>query len=91
MTVIDPVPLLTDAPDTSVEGQGRRGTSPLLIEPVDGLPLMHVEHPQLRGTRRLVKEVFDRVSALLGLLLIAPVLPKGGETRIASAGPSSVM
>jgi exopolysaccharide biosynthesis polyprenyl glycosylphosphotransferase len=44
------------------------------IRPVDGLPLMHVEHPQLRGTRRFVKEIFDRVSALTGLLLIAPFL-----------------
>jgi len=44
-----PVPLLTDAPDPSVEGQGRRGTSPLLIEPVDGL--------QVRVGRHLPRDI----------------------------------
>ncbi len=44
------------------------------IRPVDGLPMLHVEHPRLKGGRRFVKTVFDRVSALLLLILAAPVL-----------------
>lgn len=44
------------------------------IRPVCGLPLMHMERPELRGVRRLTKEAFDRVSALLGLLFLAPLL-----------------
>jgi exopolysaccharide biosynthesis polyprenyl glycosylphosphotransferase len=55
---------------TLIDVAGDRTT----IRPVDGLPLLHVEHPQLRGTRRVVKEVFDRVCALVGLIAIAPLL-----------------
>ncbi|WKU02384.1 sugar transferase [Micromonospora soli] len=44
------------------------------VRPVDGLPMLHVEHPRLKGGRRVVKSVFDRVSALLLLILAAPVL-----------------
>ncbi|WP_018351731.1 sugar transferase [Longispora albida] len=43
------------------------------IRPVDGLPMLHVEHPNLAGTRRLAKELFDRVGALLILVMIAPL------------------
>jgi exopolysaccharide biosynthesis polyprenyl glycosylphosphotransferase len=55
---------------TLVDVAGDRTT----IRPVDGLPLLHVEHPQLRGTRRVVKDVFDRVGALLGLIVISPLV-----------------
>ena len=44
------------------------------IRPVDGLPMLHVEHPRLDGGVRLVKELVDRVGALLLLVLLAPVL-----------------
>jgi len=44
------------------------------IRPVDGLPMLHVEHPRLDGGARLVKEVFDRVGAGLLLALFAPLL-----------------
>ena len=44
------------------------------VRPVDGLPMLHVEHPRLKGGRRLVKTVFDRVSALVLLILTAPLL-----------------
>lgn len=39
-----------------------------------GIPLMHVRAPQLTGGRRLVKEAWERTSALIALLLLAPVL-----------------
>ncbi len=44
------------------------------IRPVDGLPMLHVEHARLRGSGRLAKEVFDRCGALALLVLLAPVL-----------------
>lgn len=44
------------------------------IRPVAGLPLLHVEHPELAGGRRLAKTVFDRTSALLALVLLSPLL-----------------
>lgn len=44
------------------------------IRPVAGLPLLHVEHPELAGTRRLLKTAFDRLAAASALILLAPVL-----------------
>ncbi|WP_232521045.1 sugar transferase [Micromonospora phaseoli] len=55
---------------TLVDVAGDRTT----IRPVDGLPMLHVEHPRLKGGRRFVKAVFDRVSALLLLLLASPLM-----------------
>jgi exopolysaccharide biosynthesis polyprenyl glycosylphosphotransferase len=58
------------------------------IRPVDGLPLLHVEHPMLSGGRRLVKELFDRGLAGLGLLLLAPLLLGIAlAVRVTSRGP----
>ena len=44
------------------------------IRPVSGLPLLHMDRPELRGVRRLTKEAFDRVSATFGILLLTPIL-----------------
>ncbi|BCJ49707.1 polyprenyl glycosylphosphotransferase [Actinoplanes sp. NBRC 14428] len=55
---------------TLVDVAGDRTT----IRPVDGLPMLHVEHPRLKGSARIVKAVFDRVGALLLLLAAAPLL-----------------
>ena len=44
------------------------------IRPVDGLPMLHVEHPRLPGGSRVVKELVDRVGAALLLLLLSPLL-----------------
>ena len=44
------------------------------IRPIDGLPLLHVEHPRLNGPGWLVKNVFDRVGAALALIALAPLL-----------------
>ncbi|MBG0813896.1 sugar transferase [Planomonospora sp. ID82291] len=44
------------------------------IRPVAGLPLLHVAHPDLDGVRQLVKGAFDRVSAVLALLVLLPLL-----------------
>lgn len=44
------------------------------LRPVDGLPMLHVEHPRLTGGRRVVKELVDRVGAALALVALAPLL-----------------
>jgi exopolysaccharide biosynthesis polyprenyl glycosylphosphotransferase len=44
------------------------------IRPVAGLPLLHVDHPEFTGARRVIKAVFDRAFAALVLLLTAPLL-----------------
>ncbi|MBR8741250.1 sugar transferase [Nocardiopsis sp. MG754419] len=43
------------------------------IRPVAGLPLLHVEHPELVGARRLFKGAFDRCAAALALVLLSPL------------------
>ena len=44
------------------------------IRPVCGLPLLQMERPELHGVRRFTKETFDRTAAVLGILLLLPVL-----------------
>ena len=46
----------------------------VLTRPVQGLPLMHVEAPTFAGLQLLAKAVFDRVGALLLIILFSPVL-----------------
>jgi exopolysaccharide biosynthesis polyprenyl glycosylphosphotransferase len=70
---------------TLVDVAGDRTT----IRPVDGLPLLHVEHPRLKGARRVFKAVFDSVAALLGVILISPVLLGVAlVVRLTSPGPA---
>jgi exopolysaccharide biosynthesis polyprenyl glycosylphosphotransferase len=58
------------------------------IRPVCGLPLMHMERPELRGIRRLTKDLFDRAAATLGVLFLAPVLlGLALAVRASSRGP----
>ncbi|HEY8472131.1 MAG TPA: sugar transferase [Natronosporangium sp.] len=58
------------------------------IRPVDGLPMLHVEHPRLAGGARLVKEVVDRAGAILLLVLCLPVLlVVAALVRLDSPGP----
>jgi exopolysaccharide biosynthesis polyprenyl glycosylphosphotransferase len=44
------------------------------IRPIAGLPLLHMEHPEFSGVKRLVKAVFDRAFAGTALVLLLPVL-----------------
>lgn len=44
------------------------------IRPVSGLPLLHVEHPELEGGRKVFKTLFDRIGALAGLVALSPLL-----------------
>jgi exopolysaccharide biosynthesis polyprenyl glycosylphosphotransferase len=44
------------------------------IRPVCGLPLLHVERPELHGVRRLTKEGVDFLGAALAVLCLLPLL-----------------
>jgi exopolysaccharide biosynthesis polyprenyl glycosylphosphotransferase len=44
------------------------------VRPIVGLPLLHVERPEFTGLRRVVKGLFDRVSAGAAMLVLAPFL-----------------
>jgi exopolysaccharide biosynthesis polyprenyl glycosylphosphotransferase len=43
------------------------------IRPVEGLPLLHVEEPKVYGVAWLVKDVIDRLVALVMLTLLLPL------------------
>ncbi|HKB32137.1 MAG TPA: sugar transferase [Streptosporangiaceae bacterium] len=43
------------------------------IRPVAGLPLLHVDHPELAGARRVMKALFDKTAAAAGLIALAPL------------------
>ncbi|MEU5991859.1 sugar transferase [Spirillospora sp. NPDC047418] len=58
------------------------------IRPVAGLPLLHVEHPELDGGRKVFKGLFDRTAALGGLVLLSPLmLIVAFLIKVTSAGP----
>ena len=58
------------------------------IRPVSGLPLMHMERPELTGIRRLTKEAMDRTAAAIGVLFLAPVLLGVAlAIKVTSSGP----
>ena len=60
----------------------------VLMQPVNGLPLMYVDEPQFTGAKDLVKSLFDVVGALLGLVAISPVLLVIGLlVRLSGPGP----
>ncbi|MFI6455596.1 sugar transferase [Streptosporangium amethystogenes] len=59
------------------------------ISPVAGMPLLHVEHPDFRGARRLAKSLFDRLGAGLALLVLGvPMLVIAVLIRATSPGPA---
>jgi exopolysaccharide biosynthesis polyprenyl glycosylphosphotransferase len=58
------------------------------IRPVAGLPLLHVEHPELTGGRQVVKSLFDRAGAFFALCMLAPLFGAiAVAIRSTSAGP----
>ena len=62
------------------------------IRPVDGLPLLHVEHAYLKGIRRLVKDVTDRLGAMALLAMAAvPILAIALTVRLASGDRGPVI
>jgi exopolysaccharide biosynthesis polyprenyl glycosylphosphotransferase len=43
------------------------------IRPIAGLPLLHVDHPELNGGRQALKALFDRACAIAAILLLSLV------------------
>jgi exopolysaccharide biosynthesis polyprenyl glycosylphosphotransferase len=43
------------------------------IRPIAGLPLLHVDHPELNGGRQALKTLFDRACAVTAILLLSLV------------------
>jgi lipopolysaccharide/colanic/teichoic acid biosynthesis glycosyltransferase len=59
-----------------------------VVRPVAGLPLLHVEEPTFAGPQRVLKDLFDRASAVVGLALLAPLfLVTAVLIRLGSQGP----
>jgi exopolysaccharide biosynthesis polyprenyl glycosylphosphotransferase len=46
----------------------------IVVRPVDGLPLLHIDEPDLSGAKLALKAVLDTVLATCLLLLLSPVL-----------------
>jgi exopolysaccharide biosynthesis polyprenyl glycosylphosphotransferase len=44
------------------------------IRPTAGLPLLHVDHPEFSGARLIIKYIFDKLFALVALIVAAPGL-----------------
>lgn len=62
--------------------------SRLVMRPIAGLPLLHIEKPQYRGSKRLEKRAFDFFFALFVLTLTAPILLVTAiAIKIGSKGP----
>ena len=58
------------------------------IRPVAGLPLLHVDHVELGGAKRVVKGALDRTAAGLALLALLPVFAAiGVAIRVTDPGP----
>ncbi|WP_093171075.1 sugar transferase [Sinosporangium album] len=58
------------------------------IRPAAGLPLLHVEHPELAGGRQCAKNIFDRLVAGALLVLLAPLFAGlAVAVRASGAGP----
>ncbi len=58
------------------------------IRPVAGLPLLHMDHPEFTGIRRVVKTGFDRTAAAVALLVLSPLfLAILLVVRLADRGP----
>jgi exopolysaccharide biosynthesis polyprenyl glycosylphosphotransferase len=59
------------------------------VRPVAGLPLLHIEQPEFRGMRRVIKSGIDRSVALVALLLLSPLLlGVAAVIRLTSRGPA---
>ncbi|HEU5035381.1 MAG TPA: exopolysaccharide biosynthesis polyprenyl glycosylphosphotransferase [Nocardioides sp.] len=72
-------------------GTGLReiGPSRARLGAAGSLPLIHVRHAPLRGARRTVKHLWERLAATLALLVLAPVLlVVAGLIRLDSPGPA---
>ncbi len=59
------------------------------IRPTAGLPLLHMDHPEFTGARRLIKSAFDRTVAWTALTLLAPLfLVIAAAIKLSDGGPA---
>jgi exopolysaccharide biosynthesis polyprenyl glycosylphosphotransferase len=59
------------------------------IRPTAGLTLLHVDHPQLSGLPLVIKDLFDRCVAAVGLILLFPVMALlGAAIWLHDGGPA---
>ncbi|HET9517961.1 MAG TPA: sugar transferase, partial [Actinoplanes sp.] len=79
----DDVDLLIASSLADVTGQR------ITVRHVDGLPLLHIEHPQLTGAWRAVKTAWETAAAALAVLLLAPVIGVlAALVKLDSRGPA---
>lgn len=61
----------------------------ILVRPLEGLPLLHIEEPQLSGADRLLKEFLERAGAIVLLVALLPLCALIGlAIRLTSPGPA---
>jgi exopolysaccharide biosynthesis polyprenyl glycosylphosphotransferase len=61
----------------------------LRVRSIAWMPLLFVEQPEFRGFRRVLKELFDRVVALIAALLLLPLcMAIFVVVRLSSSGPA---
>ncbi|WP_380617413.1 sugar transferase [Salininema proteolyticum] len=59
------------------------------IRPVDGLPMLHLDHVRLTGVRRWLKDFTDRIGAALLLVMLFPLIATTVVMiRLTSPGPA---
>ncbi|MDT5225972.1 MAG: hypothetical protein QOG19_3379 [Mycobacterium sp.] len=62
--------------------------SRLVMRPIAGLPLLHIEKPQYRGSKRYQKRAFDFCFSLAVLFLMSPIMVLAAiAIKLASKGP----
>lgn len=62
--------------------------SRLVMRPIDGLPLLHIDKPQYRGAKRIRKRTFDFCFATAALLITLPVfIVTAVAIKMTSRGP----
>jgi exopolysaccharide biosynthesis polyprenyl glycosylphosphotransferase len=62
--------------------------SRLTLRPIAGIPLLHIDKPQYRGTERFQKRAFDFCFALVALIVSLPIMCAAAlAIKIGSRGP----
>lgn len=60
----------------------------MMVRPVAGLPLLHIDKPRYEGANRFRKAALDRVGALATLVMLAPIMVAVAiAIKVDSAGP----
>jgi exopolysaccharide biosynthesis polyprenyl glycosylphosphotransferase len=60
----------------------------IVVRPAQGLPLLEIEEPEFHGANRLLKELIDRLAAVVLLTFFTPVmLVTAAAIKLSSKGP----